>query len=247
MKDILEVCVIDDERAFSRLLSLDLEINNEFKVVVINSGEEAIAILSEKQFDIVLLDYNLGTMTGIQVLEWMREHGLTVPVIMLTGTGTEEVAVKAMKLGVYDYILKERLELQHLPVVIRGVYERFLYRIEAKRQELQYFEEEKKKAAVQIFQTTVKTIALHVNNAVTNINQRFSSYENGTTTNFDQSATQKIRPVVHELMEQATAIETVINSIVEFSNIVYTNNVTEQNLLDIIKELEVKFQKILGK
>ncbi|MDD8018608.1 MAG: response regulator [Bacteroidota bacterium] len=247
MNKPLKVFVVDDELAFSKLLSLDLEASGEFVVKTANSGEQALAMLKEDRFDVILLDYHIDSMNGIEILEWINAQKIDTPVIMLTAAGTEEVAVNAMKLGAYDYIRKERLELNHLPVVINGVHERYLYRQEVKLQEIKRIEEEKQQAAVQMFQTTVRTIAHHVNNALAVIMLRSSVYEKNARVNLDSESAQKFIQLISDLKGQASVIEAVVRSLVELSNVVYTSYVTDQNIIDIKKQLEVNLQKMKEK
>lgn len=60
----------------------------------------------------------------------MYEQKNETPVLMLTAAGTENIAVEAMKLGAYDYIKKDQLDLEHLPINLNGIYERYLFRKE---------------------------------------------------------------------------------------------------------------------
>jgi len=238
MKKPLKLLIVDDEVSFTMLLSIDLSSSGDYEVTTANSGEEGIEKLKSNSFDLILLDYHLGTMTGLQVLEWMSEQKIETPVIMLTAAGTEEVAVNAMKLCAYDYARKERLELNHLPVLLNGVYERYLFRQEMKQRELERLEEEKQKAAVQMFQTTVRTIAHHVNNALAVIMLRSSAYERNAQKSLDPETANQIISLISDLKGQASVIEAVVRSLVELSNVVYTNYVTDQNIIDIKKELE---------
>jgi DNA-binding response OmpR family regulator len=238
MKTPLNILIVDDETAFSNLLCMDLESDGKYAVKTASSGEEGISLMKAETFDVILLDYHIGTMTGLQVLQWMNDEKIDTPVVMLTAAGTEEIAVNAMKLGAYDYARKERLELTHLPILINGIYERYLFRIESKRREKERVEEEKHQAAVQMFQTTVRTIAHHVNNALAIIMLRSSSYERMVKKTLDVETANQFVQLIGDLKGQASVIESVVRSLVELSNVVYTNYVTDQNIIDIRQELE---------
>lgn len=244
MKTPLTVLIIDDEVAFSNILCLELESDGNYQVKTANTGELGISMLGSEQFDVVLLDYHIGSMTGLQVLQWMLDQKLETPVVMLTAAGTEEIAVNAMKLGAYDYIRKERLELNHLPIVINGVYERYLFRQEVKQREIQKIEDEKQKASVQMFQTTVRTIAHHVNNALAIIMLRSSSYERMVKKTLDTESANQFIQMISDLKGQASVIGSVVRSLVELSNVVYTNYATDQNIIDIRQELEKNLKLI---
>ncbi len=93
---------------------------------------EFIEIFSQKQFyetieqdfDVVITDYRLHWTNGIKVLMEVRKRKPFVPVIMLTGTGTEEVAVEAMKRGLDDYVLKTPQRFLRLPAAVKAAMQR---------------------------------------------------------------------------------------------------------------------------
>ncbi len=89
-----------------------------FRVETVDQGKRAIAKLQEQPFDLVLLDYNLPGLNGIQTLDKIRELPIRVPVVLMTGGGDETLAVTAMKHGVYDYVVKSTNYLDLLPAVI---------------------------------------------------------------------------------------------------------------------------------
>ncbi|BAU14682.1 two-component hybrid sensor and regulator [Leptolyngbya sp. NIES-3755] len=78
--------------------------------------------IREKNFDLVITDFQIRWTTGIDVLLAVKERDPNMPVIMFTDTGTEEIAVEAMKLGLDDYILKRQDRYTQLPgAVIRAL------------------------------------------------------------------------------------------------------------------------------
>jgi response regulator RpfG family c-di-GMP phosphodiesterase len=72
-------------------------------------------------------------MSCLNVLQWMHEQKLEVPTIMLTGAGSENIAVEAMKLGAYDYVRKDHFDREHFPLLVHSVYERFLFKKEREK------------------------------------------------------------------------------------------------------------------
>jgi len=75
--------------------------------------------LSQKSYDICFLDYRLGEIDGIDLLRSLRADNISIPIILLTGQGDQEVAVEAMKAGATDYISKSKLSSEHLVNSIR--------------------------------------------------------------------------------------------------------------------------------
>lgn len=102
MKTIL---VVDDEKSIRE--SLDGILQDEgFRTISAETGEEALAMLGAENPDLILLDIWLPGMDGLETLHRMRENNPEQLVIMMSGHGTIETAVKATKLGAYDFIEK---------------------------------------------------------------------------------------------------------------------------------------------
>lgn len=76
-----------------------------------SNAKEAMRLLDEEEIDCILLDYLLPDINGLDLLKAIKEKiGERVPVIMLTGHGSEDIAVKAMKEGAVDYLVKNKIE-----------------------------------------------------------------------------------------------------------------------------------------
>ncbi|WP_197527894.1 response regulator [Posidoniimonas polymericola] len=100
--------VIDDSLADSVLLRALLTHiwQDRVQLAHCRDGESAMDTLENNQFDCVFLDYKLGNDSGLDVLRMIRDSGNDVPVIMMSGCGSEEVAVQALQLGSQDYVRK---------------------------------------------------------------------------------------------------------------------------------------------
>jgi DNA-binding response OmpR family regulator len=99
------VLLVDDEKDFVEMLGLRLEEAGE-NVTPAHSGQQCLQILEKKEIDVVVLDILMPGMDGIATLKEIKRRFPLVEVIMLTGHGTTESAVKGLKLGAYDYLLK---------------------------------------------------------------------------------------------------------------------------------------------
>ena len=86
------------------------------------SGEECISILDKKRVDVVVLDINMPRINGIEVLQQIKEKHPDTEVILLTGQGSTQDAVKGIKSGAFDYLTKP-LELEHLVCKIEQAHE----------------------------------------------------------------------------------------------------------------------------
>ena len=71
-----------------------------------DSPDDAITAVKNYRYDLILLDYMMPTMTGLEFLEESKDMINNIPVVMVTGAGNEEITAKAFKMGVTDYIIK---------------------------------------------------------------------------------------------------------------------------------------------
>src|SRR5215467_13019993 len=99
------VLVVDDEKGIRATLGAIL--NDEgYRSLVASNGPEALARVGEEVPDLVILDIWLPEMDGIDTLAELKRQWPELPVIMVSGHGTIETAVKATKLGAYDFVEK---------------------------------------------------------------------------------------------------------------------------------------------
>jgi len=108
--------VVDDEEPFRRLLKKELT-RKGFDVEVAAEGNEALRMLRENNYHVVLLDILMPGLDGVSVMKTLQKDPSAPPVIVLTGKATIETAVEAMKNGAYDYLTKP-YKLDELEIVI---------------------------------------------------------------------------------------------------------------------------------
>ncbi|HJV91522.1 MAG TPA: sigma-54 dependent transcriptional regulator [Holophagaceae bacterium] len=99
------ILLVEDEAGLREVLALTLD-GAGFRVITAASLAEAQGVLHRDPVDAVLSDLKLRDGTGIQLLEWMKEAGLTAPVVIMTAFATTETTVQALNLGAVDFITK---------------------------------------------------------------------------------------------------------------------------------------------
>ena len=118
---MINVLVVDDEEPFRRLLKKELT-RKGYAVEVAPDGNEALRLLHDKAFDVILLDVVMPGIDGISLMKKLKEDSGAPAIIVLTGKATVETAVEAMKNGAYDYLTKP-YKLDELVIVIDRAYE----------------------------------------------------------------------------------------------------------------------------
>ncbi len=111
-----KILVVDDEQDIVKVLSKILELAG-YEVISAYNGTEAVQYVKENNPDLVLLDYMMPDITGLEVLQQIKAFSEEVYVIMVTGRGSEEVAASVMKAGASDYVIKPFVKDQILTVV----------------------------------------------------------------------------------------------------------------------------------
>ena len=104
-ENIINVLLVDDEKGYLNVLSNRLS-KRSIKATKAFSGTEAIQILRKNDFDVVVLDLKMEDMNGIEVLKIMKKMAPELPVIFLTGHGSQEAAMEGISLGAFDYLTK---------------------------------------------------------------------------------------------------------------------------------------------
>ncbi|WP_225072347.1 sigma-54 dependent transcriptional regulator [Desulfuromonas sp. CSMB_57] len=122
MKNISQILVIEDEPANREAIALLLG-NAGYQVKTAESGENALELLKKNAFEVILTDLCLPGVSGIDILKKVKEDSPYTNVILITGKGSAESAVEAMKEGAFDYITKP-LHFEKLQVLIAKALEK---------------------------------------------------------------------------------------------------------------------------
>ncbi len=125
------ILVVDDEQAIRKALKEILEYEKH-QVELAKDGFEAIEKVKSNTFDLILLDIKMPKIDGIEVLEKIQTINPELPIIIITGHGTVDTAVEALKKGAYDF-LEKPLDLNRLLVAVRNALEKKDLVKEAKR------------------------------------------------------------------------------------------------------------------
>ncbi len=137
--DFRSLLYIEDDDGLARLLQKRMQ-RVGYEITVASSAETGLLLLKEHVFDLILLDYYLPGMNGLELLERISQMPACPPVIILTSSGDERVALSALEKGAADYAVKDsaQLYLDLLPAIMQAAYtkERLARENEQQRREL---------------------------------------------------------------------------------------------------------------
>jgi DNA-binding NtrC family response regulator len=118
--------LVDDDRAACRQLQQLLEANPLVRVEARHDGRDALRALAERTYSLVLTDLKMPHLDGMELIQELQTRRVPVTVIVMTGHGSIDQAVQAMRLGAYDFLTKP-IDLEHLRLVVeRALRERSL-------------------------------------------------------------------------------------------------------------------------
>ncbi|MBW1931366.1 MAG: response regulator [Deltaproteobacteria bacterium] len=115
-----KILLVDDEVTFTENMAKLLNARG-YRVITANSGDEAIRMLEKENFDVVVLDLKMPGMDGITTLKEIKKLDLFTETLILTGHGSINSALEAVKLGAYDYLTKP-CEIDELVAKIEGAW-----------------------------------------------------------------------------------------------------------------------------
>lgn len=121
---LIRVLHLEDNPHDRKLVSVTLDKDGGFALTQAAGRTEFEAHLAKGQFDLVITDFNILGFDGLQALEAVQANTPHTPVVIVTGTGSEEIAVEAMKRGAADYVIKTLQHIQRLPQTLRNVLEK---------------------------------------------------------------------------------------------------------------------------
>ena len=164
LEEGVRILLMEDDAGLARLCRKTLE-RAGYVVDVAADGEEGLAMYNAALHDVVALDQVMPVYDGLEVIRRLSALGPLPPIVMVTGAGSERTAVEAMKLGAYDYVIKdaEAVYLDLLPAVIDQA---------IRRQRV----EERVRLAAKVFESAAEGIVVaDPRGGIVSINQAFTA------------------------------------------------------------------------
>jgi len=125
-----KILVVDDDAAHARMLKT-LMTDWGYKIFLADDGDVGVDMVRDQTFDMVLMDMKMVKMSGMEALQQIHEYNPSMPVIIMTAYSSVDTAIKALKIGAYDYLTKP-LDFDKLKLTVERVLERIFLKTENK-------------------------------------------------------------------------------------------------------------------
>jgi DNA-binding response OmpR family regulator len=159
------ILLIEDEESIANLVKFYLRSYRDriFKVDWVDTAEKGVdkIVIDKNHYDLIILDYYLPGMNGLEAFKAFKAKSIDIPVIFLTGAKDDEIAIEALKAGILDYYSKEDILGPLLPAIVTSSIERAYLKKQLDIAEKDKGKETQKVEAIQEF---VITISHEVNN-----------------------------------------------------------------------------------
>jgi len=168
----------------------------------VGSGEEAIRALKEVDYDLAILDHHMGEVSGLNVMQWFFEQKMQIPVIVLSGAGSDTIAVEMMKLGATDYVRKDQMELNRFPAFVNTTIEAFRSRRERQRGGVSIGRVMQKSDVIGLLENTSASFSRSAEAVIGLISDEFDEYRSRVRPNLAPSAQSDIDKIMKNFQEQ---------------------------------------------
>lgn len=218
----IALLVIDDNLDQVTITKRALKGRGDYVIDSASDTPEGLRKLSAQPYDVVLCDFRLPTMSGVEFLKHLRTNGLDAPVIIVTAAGSERVAVEALQEGAYDYLVKDAAYEELLPSLIQRTVDR--HREKQVRQRLEA-ERDQAQAALQVSYEELKGFLQFKDELIAKVSHEFrtplTSIKEGVALLLENA----LGPVTSQQQEYLTVMEHDTDRLMELVN----------NVLDVSK------------
>lgn len=239
---LLNILLVDDDEFFVRIIAAQLREEYKYKITIASNGQKAKELLEKgtDHFDMILTDFEMPEMNGLDLLRWIQGQQIETPVVMLTAAGSEAVAVEAMKLGAYDYVRKEQLDLQHLGIIINATHERRQLRISRTLEEEQTREIGLNIQATDKVRDVLNSITPMLNNALADINGDIELKGEEICSQLPEPSQTNLRKLFHQIQKEVSVLEISIGRLLELYKMLYAHHAEAQGIERLKQEIEEK-------
>jgi DNA-binding response OmpR family regulator len=232
------ILIADDESSYRMSVAMVLKKSGLYDVDEAMSGEETINALNQVEYDLVILDHQMGEVSGLNVMQWFFEQKMQIPVIVLTGSGSDTIAVEMMKMGAYDYIRKDQLELSRFPVLVNTALEGYRSRMERQQGGTLLSHTLQKSDVVGLLENTSASFSRSAEAVIDLIADEFDEYRKRVRPNLSPSTRSDVDRIMKNFQEQLKLVSLFTKTLADLALIARTqrgSNLQSERGEDLIR------------
>jgi len=227
------ILVVDDSREIVRILKEHMLTPLGYQVIHGADGRQGLDLAVESQPDLILLDMNMPHMTGMEMLQALRQTDCVAPVIFMTMHGSESVAVEAFRLGVRNYLMK--------PFTAREIQQAVDDALRATRLAREKEALERSIIETETVRQTTVTLAHYINNYLTSLISGLSLLEEDLE---DESIEPDLSAIARQCGDSAAKIGAVMRVLQRVTNIQGVTYHGQVKMIDIETALQEEFTRL---
>src|SRR5881628_2106931 len=116
-----KILVVDDEQSMTQFLSIVLR-KEGYQVTTVNNGRDALEKVRGENYDVVITDIKMPGMDGIALLQGVKKHDASVPVVIMTAYASQQSAIDAVNMGAFQYLIKNAKN-DEIKLIVRNAIE----------------------------------------------------------------------------------------------------------------------------
>ena len=196
------ILIVDDEPSFRMSLAMVLNRTGLYEIYEATSGEEAITALEREEYELVILDHQMGEVSGLNVMQRIFEQKMRIPVIVLTASGSDTIAVEMMKFGAYDYLRKDQLDLNRFPMLVSATLEGYRARSERQQEGRGQIMPLRNSDVVGLLENTSASFSRSAEAVIGLIADEFEEYQKRVRPNLSPSSQSDVDRIMKNFQEQ---------------------------------------------
>jgi len=213
-----KILLVEDEEYLLKSLEVFLRNETKYEIFSASNGKEAIEIINSKEIDLILTDLKMPEIGGIELMEYVKNKSADIPVIAMTAFASLNSAIEALRLGVYDYLIKP-YEFDMVLIVINRAIERI--RLTKKASEVE---------KLNVIAEAAVTLNHEINNPLTGIMGNLELMLD----NFPDDK-EEIKKTMETVLENSHKIADVVRKFQAIKKYVMTEYASKQPMLDLNK------------
>ncbi len=213
-----KILLVEDEEYLLKSLEVFLRNETKYEIFSASNGKEAIEIINSKEIDLILTDLKMPEIGGIELMEYVKNKSADIPVIAMTAFASLNSAIEALRLGVYDYLIKP-YEFDMVLIVINRAIERI--RLTKKASEVE---------KLNVIAEAAVALNHEINNPLTGIMGNLELMLD----NFPDDK-EEIKKTMETVLENSHKIADVVRKFQAIKKYVMTEYASKQPMLDLNK------------